>query len=1165
MINNQTEAISKTTKIDSEGLNTVTLEGILDLAENQIISITISNPASHYAYVRVYSSSRFFIFSKGTLGHSIAALSTHYNPSSTKMPANTFSKLNSWDISSPQTLNHYSNVQLQQGEFVAPIPGYYQINIALYLSNCTTAAARLSVKTDNSYEAIGPDISLTKESNDCYLENSLLLHLDTNDTLRLEVKSDKKYTVLSNTSYQVIFQTTYTLWPAAIFTLQQPFQFKTNSAPVKVSDWSHHTEGDWNDMFFNASKDEIQIKTPGLYLFSYNLVVKATAGGQFHSEIVVSGNAAGDGGSCQRGNAPQTFTCTTSTLLNLMEEDKVAVQVWMNDGTKAKQSSVQVSTSSRMTVTLLGDTRSHPVFKLNVQPPKTAYSTKANSKDTKTLTDFTFPNTSFFQSGAVFSNVTKTFNSGKDIGFLLLNNLQLNLQNDGYLTSVIGSEANNTMVYSKDHKKSHFSLPASDLTLDSQFYFNVSAEATKTALKWQPESGSVVSGVYVDKTENMTCFKAQLKANTKLQCSSKWTQIPVKHWNLKLLLNDIATVTKTGIQIAKSGFYLTSLNFAVKANTSNTVINVKISSAQHLNLSASETSPADGVFSIFLQAILEATSGQNVDIQVKCQTPTEITYAKGGGLFAFKVDERRTSPGMRKRFTAYHRYRYGHSDRIGSFYPYYSYGNGNFEQFRQDIQNNNWKLTVARSGLYLITVVGYVRTYTYYYVDNTDHFELGFSSPTSMNATGATCSLDSSPLYFKDSDTKNDESLALTGFVSWDKNDIAGFLGRFGYYSVSYSSRFYMSIQFVGDKDTSSGFTATLQKDTSLAKGQNHQLPKQSWTSDKKCGQYTTKDAAQFEKFKVSYTGYYVVAMNLVLNHGDGCDFGFCFTVGGKLIKGGVKGSNVGCFKQHLRSENQTSTSTVSNAELLYLKAGQVLSVQLSTNLELTISKKSSFSVFYLGTAGAMLGFSSLINTAIKRPLPSYRSRYYHYHYYYHYHDNDNDYAQYVVAGWDTTIMGFQNGIKSSVNDTFVCSQDGVYMVMAKLHVKAQIQMNQTCKVKLQLAVDGEVLDFAFKRDVGVSANTLSFTTTLRLEKWQGLTVRLSSKLTTCTSVDIEAGSSFSVVYLGKGEVCGKERHEEDRNGREREERRERWIGGGGRGRKERRWVRKGGWGGRDG
>lgn len=858
-------------------------------------------------------------------------------------------------------------------------------------------------------------------------------------------------------------------------------------------------------MFFNASKDEIQIKTPGLYLFSYNLVVKATVGGQFHSQIVVSGNAAADGGSCQRGNAPQTFTCTASTLLNLMEEDKVAVQVWMNNGTK--QSSVQVFTSSRMTVTLLGDTRSHPVFKLNVQPPKTAYST---TKDMKALTDFTFPNTSFFQSGAVFSNLTKTFNTGKDIGFLLLNNLQLNLQNDGYLTSVIGSEANNTMVYSKDHKKSHFSLPASELTLDSQFYFNVSAEATKTALKWQTESGSVVSGVYVDKTENMTCFKAQLKANTKLQCSSQWTQIPVNHWNLRLLLNDIATVSRTGIRIAKSGFYLTSLNFAVKANTSNTVINVKISSAQHFNLSASETSPADGVFSIFLQAILEATSGQNVDIQVKCQTPTEITYAKGGGLFAFKVDERRTSPGMRKRFTA----NYRTSDGIRSLYPYYSYGNGNFEQFGQDIHNKDWKLTVARSGLYLITVVGYVRTHTYHH-DNTDHFELGFSSPTSINATGASCSLDSSPLYFKDTDIKSDESLALTGFVSWDKNDIAGFLGRFDYYSASYNSRIYMSIQFVGDIDTSSGFTATLQKDASLAKGQNHQLTAKSWTSDKKCGQYTTKDApTQFEKFKVSYTGYYVVAMNLVLNHGDGCDFGFCFTVGGKLIKG----SNVGCFKQHLRSENQTSTSTVSNAELLYLKAGQVLSVQLSTNLELTISKKSSFSVFYLGTTGAMLGFSSIINTAIKRPLPSYRSRYH-----YHYHDNDNDYAQYVVAGWDTTIMGFQNGIKSSVNDTFVCSQDGVYMVMAKLHVKAHIQMNQTCKVRLQLAVDGEVLDFAFKRDVGVSANTLSFTTTLRLEKWQGVTVRLSSKRTTCKSVDIEAGSSFSVVYLGKSEVCVQE------------------------------------------
>ena len=235
MINNKTEAITKTTKIESQGTNTIILEGILNLKENEIISITISNPASSYTTnIRVVSSSKFFVFSKGVLSHSVPALSTHYKSTSTKLPANTFSQLNDWDVTSKPSLDHYSNVQLQQGEFVAPQPGIYQINIALYLSNCSSSAvARLSLKRDNNCTAISPDITLTKESNDCYLENSLVLNLDTNDTLRLQVKSDMKYTVLSQTSYQVVLQTKYSLWPAAIFQLGE-FQFNTNSPAAKV-------------------------------------------------------------------------------------------------------------------------------------------------------------------------------------------------------------------------------------------------------------------------------------------------------------------------------------------------------------------------------------------------------------------------------------------------------------------------------------------------------------------------------------------------------------------------------------------------------------------------------------------------------------------------------------------------------------------------------------------------------------------------------------------------------------------------------------------------------------------------------------------------------------------------------------------------------------------
>ena len=233
MINNKTEAIRKRTKIDSQGRNTIILEGILNLKAKQIISIKISNPYSYYAYIRVDSSSTFFIFSKGTLSHFTPALATHYKSTTTKLPANRFSRLNNWNTTSKQSLDHYKNVELKQGEFVAPKSGIYQVNLALYLSNCTTAVVRISV--NSSSVAVSPDIGLMNESNDCYLENSLILKLATYDKLRLEVKSDVKYTVLSQTSYQVIFQAKYSLWPAAIFKLKKPFHFKTNSAAVKVS------------------------------------------------------------------------------------------------------------------------------------------------------------------------------------------------------------------------------------------------------------------------------------------------------------------------------------------------------------------------------------------------------------------------------------------------------------------------------------------------------------------------------------------------------------------------------------------------------------------------------------------------------------------------------------------------------------------------------------------------------------------------------------------------------------------------------------------------------------------------------------------------------------------------------------------------------------------
>ena len=236
VINNQTEAIHKMTNIKSSGTNTVTIEGILDLVQNQTISVAISNPNHMQTDVFISYESTFFIFSKGILNsHSVRAISTSYQDTSTEMSANRFSTLNKWDTSSKHSFTHYSNIQLQQGEFVAPKSGIYQINFALYLSSCTTAKAKILWKNSTeTYRAISPDVSFTQESIGCVLQNSLLLKLQKSDILRLQVKSDMKYTVLSQTFYQVVFQASYTHWPAAIFILEKPFQLITNSAAVKV-------------------------------------------------------------------------------------------------------------------------------------------------------------------------------------------------------------------------------------------------------------------------------------------------------------------------------------------------------------------------------------------------------------------------------------------------------------------------------------------------------------------------------------------------------------------------------------------------------------------------------------------------------------------------------------------------------------------------------------------------------------------------------------------------------------------------------------------------------------------------------------------------------------------------------------------------------------------
>ena len=857
----------------------------------------------------------------------------------------------------------------------------------------------------------------------------------------------------------------------------------------------------------------IVVKVPGLYMVSYNLLVQTTSNAPFYSKILKNGAQAVDGSLCKRGKTPKMFTCTSTTLLNLIEKETLAVQVWMKDGSKKKQS-VEILTSTRLTVSLLGDVRSYPCFKLNTKPPNSPYTSKATKKVTKTLNDFTLPNTSYFQSAALYSSSSKTFNSGNDYGFVLLNNLQFDIENDGYLTSIVGGEDNNTMVYSKDHQKSHFSLAASNLHFGPQLSFNVSGEAEKKSdLKWKPETGSVVSGVGIANRKDMIFFKAQLQPRRTLKCSTDWQLVGLSDWHLGQYSDKFGIITKSGIQITNSGFYLTTLNIAVTSNNTNTVIDVGIFIHKERELSASETSPTDKEFSLFLQGVLEVRHGQDIDIKVKCEKPTTITYAKGGGIFALKVDKPQTSSGMRTQLRA----SYKPHEEIGTYRPSYSYRNDKgFEEFQTGIKNNDWRITVPRNGLYLIAVVGH---------NGHAHrnFEIAFSSPANGLKTSV-CSLNSSPLYYQTTSNHLDNSIALTGLALLNTDETSAFIGQYHNRGLYYDARLYVSMQYIGDIDTSSAFAATLQKYVTLKTGTNHVL--KAWKSDKNCGKFSTKDVpAEFNKYKISYTGYYLVSVNFVLNHKDGCDFKFCFTIDGKLIKdgGGSTGLNVGCFQQHLRSENNTRISTVSGSELLYLEEGNKLSIQIDTTCGVTISKKSSFSAFYLGTSATLLGFSLvLINKGELRELPSYS-----YHYYdYDHHYDDGDYTQFVIGGWKMALpaskMFFQNRIfqKTTSKDIFVCPQDGIYLVVVKVNINRNSKMNVTCNVKLELAVDGEVLDFAFKNDLNGSVNTLSFTTTLRLEKWQGVTVRLSSNRLDCNEkMSVESGSSLAMVYLGKVEL----------------------------------------------
>lgn len=241
ILNNKTTVIEKQVKVDVSGYVTVILEEILLLNERDVVSITVSSPNKRNENVRVRSSSKFFIFSKGEFLRSIPALSVQYKSNDKTEAANTYITLNNWDTSFSQNgIRHFKNVELKKGEFVAPKTGIYQHLLQLYLSNCSITSARLSIRhqSQTRFHSITPsDIRFNNESQDCTLQNSMLLHLKANDTLKIELKSSKtRFKILPKTMYQVVYNIRHSLWPAAIFDMSKrySFHFHSNSGPSKV-------------------------------------------------------------------------------------------------------------------------------------------------------------------------------------------------------------------------------------------------------------------------------------------------------------------------------------------------------------------------------------------------------------------------------------------------------------------------------------------------------------------------------------------------------------------------------------------------------------------------------------------------------------------------------------------------------------------------------------------------------------------------------------------------------------------------------------------------------------------------------------------------------------------------------------------------------------------
>ena len=1114
LVDNTVEAVSRSTSLVSEGSTTITLECVLNLSKSQSISVSISSKNGTYALFNVYYGSSFFICLKGETSNSVPGLSRSFEANTNKLPASTWNPLTRWNSSDQQPL-HFGNAELLSGKFLSSQSGFYYISLVVSIKGCSQASAKLTLS--DIAKSIGPGFPFVSQNNECFLDVSLLLRMKQNDTLLVFVKSDQMFTVQPSTTLQVLFYNEFHNWPAAQLTLKNTFSFTTNKPAVMVKEWSPSVPKMGYYSFFLINGDEIKIKVSGLYIASCNIVVNSSSNveGQFESQFSINGKSAKSGSPCRRNKTPQSFTCTMSTLLNLLEKDTLAVQVKMSDSS-GKTESIHILASSSMSVILVGDMRSHPAFKLGVHNSGKPYVTKAKTTTMKSLNDFTLSDSTktFFQTAAMYSELDRSsngfaFRTGSENAFFISSSIQFQLFNDGELSSVIGSAKQNEHVYGRDQTKGLASLLSSAITLDDYFYFNVSGKASDVDFKWETQPGSIASGIYVGKSECTPAFRARIISNQKAsttRCSKIWT--PVSKWTQMSRMKHAGTFNDRGFQVSEGGSYYIFLNFVFKSNVPTTV-EVGVFLDDERVLLARESTPHNSrFFSVLLQGLVVLRTHQIMNVRMKCPSSSEVTLSKDVSMSGFRVDEDPVAPGLRwtvrPSYGHYGYYGYVHRLVPNYYYIYLNQRSSTYYTIGANYNMSTKTTTVSRTGIYFVSVTGYLY----------DHTQGNFAFYTNPSSTSC---LDSAPLYYKDSSGYK-KYVSLNGFVFLEEGQDFGLFAVGSSYYFYYSSVVHLSLHYMGELEMASGFSSTLSKSVYVPKKTNYELTHAEWLCGGTCGKFATANVPQtFGKYKAFYSGVHIVTFNLVLNCSGICHFSVCFVINGRYLQGFDKQS---CFERHMN----VTTTTIGGSELLYLKEGEKVSLKLNNTCEMTISNRSSFSMFYLGTKEALFGFSSVIQTS-KAPLRLLLSYSSHRYYDYYYFNNDPS-ATYEVQGWTTNIgnsnIFFERGVVSPLNESFVSSKTGVYLILVKLHVKSvsqTLKQRSGCVVSAKLAVDSSVIGVGVQQAFTGEANTLSFTTTMILQKWQALTVQFKYKTVQCGNMEIKQGSSFAAVYLGKSRI----------------------------------------------